>query len=446
MKRFLRCVRGMALNFFILAGVIIMSGIHAAPAGAEELKAGIGVADISPDTTKYKVPLGGYGARENKPALGIHDSTMAKALIFQQGSKKFALVTLDLLGTTRSLRDDVLKLIAGTGITSENLMFAASHSHGSLEMNTMHRGNKFQNKYIGIFDESLLDFTAKQVAEAIKKANEKFVPVKVGVASAQIPGLNRNRRAEGITDNEMTVMKVDTIDGKPFAIFVNYAAHPTFISEKTMYLTAEWPGFMQREIEAYVGGGVVAMYANGEEGDVAPNGGNGPSEFARVEDYGRKIAMKALQIIPLIKTDAGAELAYSMDELKLPPKSIPPALAEAAGPEYGLTKDNLGELLDAMQPSSSYLGIFRIGGFVGVGIPGELFSIPGLHVKEELKKAGAAHPIIIGLANEWVSYMPTVEAYRRGGYEAGVCFYGETLGTTVADQAIVAGKKLIKAN
>ena len=38
-----------------------------------------------------------------------------------------------------------------------------------------------------------------------------------------------------------------------------------------------------------------------------------------------------------------------------------------------------------------------------------------------------------GLADEWVSYILPAEEYRKGGYEASVSFYGETLGNTMLE-------------
>ena len=71
-------------------------------ARAATLEAGIAVTNITPDVKKHPTPLGGYGERQNAPAVGIHDYTLAKALILKQGDSKFALVTLDLLGVPRS--------------------------------------------------------------------------------------------------------------------------------------------------------------------------------------------------------------------------------------------------------------------------------------------------------------------------------------------------------
>ncbi|MBM3290618.1 MAG: hypothetical protein FJY92_10745 [Candidatus Hydrogenedentes bacterium] len=411
-------------------------------AGTDPLMAGIATSNITPDTKAYHVPLGGYGERQNAPATGVHDNTLCKALILKQGARKFALVTTDLIGIPRSLRDEALARIGATSITSDNLLLVASHSHGSTEMAAMNRKNVFDNKAIGIFDEKLLVFTADRIAEAIVNADKQYQPVRVGTASVKVEGMNRNRRGSPLVDDELTVTRFDGADGKPVAVFVNWTAHPTFSGPETMVVTADWPGYLQRNIEGFLPG-ATCLYANGAEGDIATAGASGPSEFARMEDYGRKLAVKVLELVPTIKTSDNPVFDYSMTALKLPERVVPAALKDAAGPEYGLTPENLPALLDALSPPTSYLGVLRVGELVAVSIPGEMASSLGLEIKKALYDAGAPHPIIVGLGNEWISYMLPKDEYHKGGYEPGVSFYGETLGPTVVAAAIDAGKGVL---
>ena len=44
---------------------------------------------------------------------------------------------------------------------------------------------------------------------------------------------------------------------------------------------------------------------------------------------------------------------------------------------------------------------------------------------------------------EWVSYMLPAKEYQRGGYEATISFYGETLGPTVVE-AVVKNAAAVK--
>jgi len=421
-----------------------MTCLSSSAFAADPLLAGVATGNITPDITKYHVPLGGYGERQNAPATGIHDYAMVKALVLKQGDKKFCLVTSDLLGIPRSLRDEVLKRIADTGISSDNFMLTASHCHASTEMNAMNRKNVFNNKAIGIFDESLLTFTADRIAQTINEANKSFQPVRVGTDSTHVQGMNGNRRGSPIVDDELTVTRIDTADGKPFVVFVNWTAHPTFMNEKVMVVCADWPGYLQREIEALVPG-ATCMYTNGAEGDISPRGVDGPSPFAKAEAYGRIIALKAFAMYPHIAPADNARLDYSMKSLELPKRVAPPALLDAAGPEYGLTKENIATLVDTMSPPTSYLGVLRIGDMVAVGIPGEMTSSLGIQVKQAVAQSGAKHPIIAGLANEWISYILPPEEYGKGGYEPGVSFYGDQLGLVVVEQAAAAGIALATA-
>ncbi len=410
---------------------------------AAPLEAGVAVTNITPDPAQYHVPLGGYGERMNAPATGIHDYTLGKALILRQGDRKFALVTLDLLGVPRSLRDEVLKRIGGTGIGSDNLMLAASHTHASVEMNALNAQNVFGIPNIGIFDQKLLDFTADRVAEAIVNANKAFVPIRAGTKSIEVEGLSRNRRGDPSLDKELTVTRIDSLDGKPLVVFVNFTAHPTHVGASVMEISAEWPGYLQREVEAFTG--AMCMYSNGAEGDVAPAGGTGPSPFARAEDHGRKVAVHVLRLLDSIETSSDATFAFSMSTLNLPPRTPPPALLEEAGPEYGLNETNIRPLIDALVPETSYLGVLQLGDLLAVSIPGELFSTLGLELKRSLREAGAVHPIVVGLGNEWISYMMPPEEFTQGGYEPGVSFYGVRLGPDVVEQGIAAGKSLLAA-
>jgi hypothetical protein len=311
-------------------------------------------------------------------------------------------------------------------------------------MNAMNRNNVFNNKAIGIFDESLLTFTADRIAQTIVEANKSFQSVRVGTDSTHVQGMNGNRRGSPIVDDELTVTRIDTADGKPFVVFVNWTAHPTFMNEKIMVVCADWPGYLQREIEALFPG-ATCMYTNGAEGDIAPRGVDGPSPFAKAEAYGRAIAIKVFNLYPHIVPVDNARLDFSMTTLALPDRVAPPALLDAAGPEYGLTKENIATLVNTMSPATSYLGVLRIGGLVAVAIPGEMTSSLGVQIKQALAQAGAPHPIIAGLANEWISYMLPPEEYSKGGYEPGVSFYGDQLGPVVVKQAIAAGTSIAAA-
>src|SRR3954452_6341190 len=81
---------------FFIAPVALVATVSC-NANAAELRAGVARVDLTPPLS-MKAPLGGYGARMNRAAVGVHDRIFAKALVVSDGNRKFALVTADLLG------------------------------------------------------------------------------------------------------------------------------------------------------------------------------------------------------------------------------------------------------------------------------------------------------------------------------------------------------------
>ena len=62
---------------------------------AAELRAGVARVDLTPPA-ELNAALGGYGARMSRPAEGVHDRVLAKALVISDGTGRFALVTAGL--------------------------------------------------------------------------------------------------------------------------------------------------------------------------------------------------------------------------------------------------------------------------------------------------------------------------------------------------------------
>ena len=94
--------------------------------------------------------LGGYGARMSKPAEGIHDDIRAKVLVLNDGSKKYAIVTMDVLGFPPNIKPMITERLSGLGWRDENILLLPSHAHTSLEMFALNDKNTFGMPAIGI--------------------------------------------------------------------------------------------------------------------------------------------------------------------------------------------------------------------------------------------------------------------------------------------------------
>jgi neutral ceramidase len=264
--------------------------------------------------------------------------------------------------------------------------------------------------------------------------------VSFGVSSIELSGWNHNRRISGgIVDPELTVVRVDRRDGKPLAVFVNWTAHPTFMAPEDMMFSGDYPGHMQRTIEALIGQGVTAMFSNGAEGDQTKNDrpDSGPSHWERAERYGRELGIEVWKVWQKTATSPDVRFRFRREEIELPKPQWHPNFRETGGAEYGLTEDSLREMLPKMFPRRTASVSLRVGDLLIVGIPGELCTGMGLEIKRRAREiSGAKHAIIGGLADEWIGYIVPPEQYKLGKYESSMSFYGPTLHEVIVNGAI----------
>ena len=410
----------------------------------KQLLGNVASIDLTPDLN-MKFALGGYGSRMSKPAEAVHDRIWAKALVLKEGDKKYAIVTLDVLGLPPNVKPQLLETLAAYGWNMENIMLLPSHSHTSFDMPALNDKNHLNSPQIGIFQPELLEYVLNALSNLIREADKNFKAVKIGTNSMLVQDMNRNRRGDPDVDRELTVTRIDYLDGTPMIALVNWTAHPTFMSGSDMWVSGGWPGYVQRELEQWIGGGVTVMYYNGAEGDQSPIGKSSGSHYEKAEIYGRDLAIKVLEVYQKTKTKSNTSLEYNYITLDLPARKVHPSFMETGGEEYNLTPEVLDIVLKVMSPEKTNIGSVRIGELLIVGAPGELAAGLGLQIKNKLKEAGIKHPVIGGLANEWISYILSADQYNHGaGYESSVSFYGDGLGKVIVDGMLETSIPLVE--
>jgi neutral ceramidase len=437
-------------RFFGLPGLLaVLCGLcflatHTQAAEASALQAGVARVNLTAPP-EMKVALGGYGARMSKPALGVHDAVWAKALVLARGERKFALVTADVLAFPPRFKAAVIGRLSTEGWNAGQIMLLASHTHTSFDMMALHPGNQFDIPQIGLFHKELFEHTAENLATAVRLAGHKLAPVVAGSTTVSVPDRNRNRR-KGLTshDTDLTVTRVDTRDGKPLAVLVNWTAHPTFMSEEDMLFSGDWPGHLQRTLEALIGQGVVAMFYNGAEGDQSPTPpAEAGSRWERAEHYGREMGIQAWRVWEKIRPREVKEFTWHTETIVLPQIAWHPDFMKTGGAEYGLNETMIGGLLSALQPTQTRSTAFRLGDLVILGVPGEMAAELGMEIKAKGRTTTGARCVTIGgLADEWVSYILPAQEWRKGGYEASVSFYGEPLGDVMVAGVLRAANGL----
>jgi len=321
--------------------------------------------------------------------------------VLDDGTTRVAIVTTDLVGTNAEMKRRVAER---TGIAPERLLLCASHTHSGPGA---YGKGIFATAVLGAYDQKFFDFLTDRITASVQAALGKRVPARFGAGAAELPGYGRNRRkGNTLTDPQLTVVRIDTADGKPLAALVNYTAHGTVLDADNMLASADWMGVAQALIEKDVPG-VTAFYANGAEGDQSPAGYDDRHGFERAQMIGEAVARAALDVYRKIEPRDSLRITTVAEDMTLP--------ESASGLLIGAGK-------------TTFIQAIGLNDVLLISIPGELIAELGLRLKAHAKEKGWKIPVIMGLANDHLGYFLTEAEFRKGGYEATVSFFGPKFG------------------
>jgi neutral ceramidase len=392
-------------------------------------------------------PLAGFAARQGV-SQGIHDDLFARALVLANGETVIALVSVDLLALSsdfiKRVRDGIQRR---TGIDPESVMIASTHTHaGPVTITT------FFNPEESV-DSTYMASLAVAVEQSVTNAWRTRFPAKVGVGVAKVNGVGVNRRSpdQRPVDEQVGIIKVDDFNDRTRAVLINYSCHPTVLGPDNLLVTGDFPNFAIEELETSIGPDGFAMFVNGTQGNISMGHSSELSAigvitpgrtFERAAELGHLLADATRRALPEIATSDAPALSALTMPVNLPLKHYPP-LEEA---NKSLTHaDKLlerltaaGAPLEEIMPAKTqrlYASItnfyarealalpdgalpielqgFRLGEAVFVAIPGEVFVEIGL----TLKRRSPHMTFVFGIANGYIGYLPTREAYAEGGYE-----------------------------
>ncbi len=414
---------GAALALLCLTWGLVCSS----PASAE-LRAGAARVSITPDPRELPYTLGGYGdlKRLRTPATGIHDTCYARALVLASGASRCAIVSLDLCFLPANVKEAVATRIGETGIPKAALLLCATHTHSGPEPLRLHSGNTGATGDLPSFDPHLLDWMAGRIAQAVLDADRKLAPATLGSGQTAPVGLNRNRRGEPRTDDEMTVLKVADPQGHLIAALVDYAAHPTFYGAGMFEVSGDWAGAFERMMEATLPGATV-LFVNGVEGDASPRGADEGTPAERIQIYAARVAQTAHSLLARIAQEGSPRLEAWNQTVELPAPQPHPLFLLAAT-QMRATPDQARALVERMMPRQCEVSFLRIGELLLIGVPGEPTTPVGLAAKEMARARGIQRPAVVALTNGWLGYLVTDTQYRAGKYEPTMSFYGPTIG------------------
>lgn len=391
-------------------------------------KAGAARREITP---KEPVPMWGYGARHDALSKGVLDPLYAAAVVLQLGTNKLAIVGLDLgrAPAEKSLQTIRERIKKEAGI--EYSFIAGSHTHHGPVLELTDEPGKGKGK----FDASLRYYKEMEdgIAGAIIDANSKLVPAKLAYGSVRLENFNRNRHTKfepKPSDRDLAVLRLDdTASGKPVAIVVNFAAHPTMIPAETLKFSADYVGAMKQTVEKELGG--TAVFMQGAAGDQSTNPGTNSGYQAFGQALGREVIKLACGLTPTEVTNAS--LQVKEDRFKFSSRTdlsdpiVRRTYAFAFFPE--LIPNFADEYADGVRPRLTVALLNKEIALVGAS--GEFFSNHSIRLKE---RARVKQLFFFGYCNGYHQYFPTIEAVAEGGYGAD---------NAVSPVAVGAGEQLM---
>jgi neutral ceramidase len=415
------------IESLFMRGKLLLGLLLALYSWGQGLQVGTGRRDITP---REPLPMWGYGERHDVLSTGVLDPLCADALVIQAGGRKIAIVGLDLgrAPAEASLQHIRERIRSQAGI--ENSIIAGSHTHHGpvLELTDQ------EGKGKGRFDAALRYYRQMEdgIVSAILEANSRLAPARLAVGSEQLDGFNRNRHTKiepKPGDRELAVMRFDAASGKPVAILVNFAAHPTMLPPRLLKFSADYVGVLKAEVANETG--AAAIFMQGAAGDQSVN--EGPNQGYQA--FGQALAHKAVKLAKSLEPREVAQASLECREERLRFDSrvdfgnpvVKAAYAKAFFPE--LIPNYMDEYAGGIRPRLTVALLNHEIAFVAVS--GEFFSNHAIRLKQ---RARVRQLFFFGYANGYHQYFPTIEAVAEGGYGAD---------SAVSPVAVGAGERIM---
>ncbi len=382
--------------------------------------------------------LAGFDARKGT-ATSVHDQLYSRTIVLDDGATQIALVSLEVIGVSRDLARRIrAEVTQRTGIPSANVIIAATHTHcGPVTFN--HFFNPGQ-----VLDENYLAQLVIRTAASVELAFMSRSKRRLRTGFAEVHGIAVNRRtADGLpTDPSAGVLLVEELDGTPTAVVINFACHPTVLGPNTLAITGDFPYYTGQQLRSRLGQ-VETLFFNGAEGDISIGHRSDLSAvgviapfrtFAKAEELGSRLADAVIAGFQQLSLANGV-LAVASRTVPLPLKTYPPlaamrsrreqAIADASTLEarqcslYSRIEEYYAGLYEAQpgpEPKTlpAELIAIRIGDTAMISFPGEVFIEIALEIR---RRSPFPTTMFLGLANDYIGYIPTADATASAGYE-----------------------------
>jgi len=431
---------------FCLLIVSLSHQISAAKKPARSFQAGVFAVDITP--TQFPVITNGYFT-ERTEERSI-DRLMSRAWVLDNGETRLAIAVVDNFMIKRELLDEVKRMVFGaTSIPIDRILISATHTHTAPSVVAC-LGSRVDANY--------MQFLPAQIAKSIVLANKNLMPAKIGWAVVQDhehihcrrwiyrsdriqedPFGNQNIRAHmhpgylsarhigpsGPADPDLSLIALQTADGKVLSVLGNYAMHFFGSSAISADVCGRFGDRFEAQLEAFeVHPSFVGILSQGTSGDSQWIDYSQPEKKINLDQYAEALAKSALAGFRTIQYRDWVPLAMAEQTLKLRRRTPDKARLAWARAQIEALGDNKLESKPDIYAHEQIclhdepevelkLQAVRIGDLGITAIPDEVYGITGLKLKAQSPLKTTFN---IELANGAAGYIPPPEQHHFGGY------------------------------
>lgn len=334
---------------------------------------------------------------------GIRDTVYTRSIVLQNGHKKIAIVSADLLIIPPLVAQILDTLLISKGYSLENIYLSATHTHSSI--------GGWQNSYVGEifagdFDERVPAFIAEKIAQSILMAEEDLQQTKVSFLSVPTQNLVFNRLVgkKGKVDDKIRMVTFEREDSTQ-ALWFTFAAHCTYFHEDMMQLSADWAGEAVSKIEEKMPN-AFAMYSAGAVGS------HGPEEFSENASFNvQKLGAEIAKIV--LRNHQGGKLKHknNIDLNKL--SLMTPKPTFLLSPDWQIRPFWFKKLFGEVD---IYIQILQVGDMLFLSMPGDFSGELMLDLEELAQK----NNIDFGLTSfngTYIGYITADEWDKMNAYE-----------------------------
>ena len=349
------------------------------------------------------LPLSGYGGRKGAPATGIHDSLFVKAIAIKVADKIMVFVGSDLLIMPPDVSELSDEIVAEkTGLTRENIFYAATHTHSGPGAWS---GGTIGELFAGEYNPNVVSWLSQQISLTIIEAVENLRPGKIGIGNFHASEFVRNRLVgeEGAVNDDF-LMIVAEQPGEKKAIMGSYDAHATTLGDANMEISADYPGYWQRKLEAN-GFDMAVFFA----GSVGSHGYRSKGEgFEKPKYMGEALADSTIKYAQKIRTKDSTAAALT---LKIDYPEFQIRITDGLRMNAVIANSLFPEVGDV------FLQTFRLDSLIWTTTPCDFSGETTLTIKNAMHKKGF-RAMVTSFNGAYTGYVIPCKYYHLNAYES----------------------------